>query len=466
MEKIDYLVKDFHSFMDYFTNLIPQKTPEWTDTSKEDMGMVILETVAHGLDILSYYQDETVNELILPTSTQRQNVINLCRFLNYTLRPAKPATTDITFNFTPQTSPVVIEQGFRVATDPQAPGEEEIIFETDEEAVLEVGEEVITIPATEGKTIPTEVIGNSDGGADQTFFLNRTNAIFDSLVISVEDEFNEQQEWERVETFIDSGSDSLHYKAFEDPLNRIFVTFGDGIHGKIPMNGAHIFADYRLGGGKVGNVGAETLIKPKTTLPGLTSVINEEQATGGEDQETVEEAKEKAPLVHRTRYQAISKEDYEVLAETISGVKRAYAEPAAEWFPNGVTVYLIPTDGDYTSQATKNEVEEYLSERVLLTTQLFIEDPSYIEVDLTVDLYIRDGFDENTIHQEAHDRLDDLLSIQKRDFKDSLYLSNVTYTLMNIGGVNNAVVQHPEEDIILTENNQVIKKGMVTVNIL
>jgi hypothetical protein len=88
---IDFVTKDYEGFRQLMVDLIPQYTKEWTDTSESDFGIVLIELLANGLDILSYYQDKAFNESFLDTARTRKAVISLCRLLGYELAPQIPA---------------------------------------------------------------------------------------------------------------------------------------------------------------------------------------------------------------------------------------------------------------------------------------------------------------------------------------------------------------------------------------
>ena len=56
-KNVDYTNKDYESFRQDMIVRLQQKIPEYTDTSESDFGIVLIELLAHGLDILSYYND-------------------------------------------------------------------------------------------------------------------------------------------------------------------------------------------------------------------------------------------------------------------------------------------------------------------------------------------------------------------------------------------------------------------------
>lgn len=60
---IDYTNRDYESFRQMMINKLKELMPEYTDTSETDAGIVIIEALANGLDILSLYQDNLANDL-------------------------------------------------------------------------------------------------------------------------------------------------------------------------------------------------------------------------------------------------------------------------------------------------------------------------------------------------------------------------------------------------------------------
>ena len=71
----DYLTLDYEGFRQMMIDRLKERLPEYTDFSETDMGIVLIELTAHGLDILSYYKDRQSLECFLPTARERKNVI-------------------------------------------------------------------------------------------------------------------------------------------------------------------------------------------------------------------------------------------------------------------------------------------------------------------------------------------------------------------------------------------------------
>jgi len=120
------------------------------------------------------------------------------------------------------------------------------------------------------------------------------------------------------------------------------VRFGDGINGAAPAAGEELIATYRLGGGRRGNVGPESLtrlaIKLPTGIQPITAVRNPLAAVGGMDPETIQQARQYAPQAFRTQERAVTATDYANVATQVPGVLRAVAD--FRWTGSWYTVYV------------------------------------------------------------------------------------------------------------------------------
>ncbi|WP_341649537.1 baseplate J/gp47 family protein [Thauera humireducens] len=88
---------------------------------------------------------------------------------------------------------------------------------------------------------------------------------------------------------------------------------------------------YRKGIGAGGNVGAGTLTTLLSRPLGVGEASNPEAASGGEDPETIEHARDSAPLTVLTLDRAVSITDYAHFARAFAGIDKAHAL----WIPAG-----------------------------------------------------------------------------------------------------------------------------------
>jgi hypothetical protein len=191
-------------------------------------------------------------------------------------------------------------------------------------------------------------------------------------------------------------------------------------HGQIPPKGSEVKAvSYRyVAGGANGNVGPETLthmVQDEQAPSGLR-VTNPGAATGGSDEESIEDAKRRAPQLLRNRYRAVTAEDYEYLAQEAStdvAIVRCLPprlhqrrHPTSDYWkkgdpwtfagidrsPGNVTVIIIPKHESGEKQGRPqptveliNEVQQYLDQRRDLTANLFVTGPRYLPIKVKID---------------------------------------------------------------------------------
>lgn len=291
-----------------------------------------------------------------------------------------------------------------------------------------------TVSATALSTVRDEVIGSSDGSPGQVFTLGngfisagsprealerlRTapkqrptevqQAQLDEQLIAREvargfllqvDEGRGFEPWEEVENFYDSGPEDRHYV-----LNRTTgdVTFGDRERGAIPVAGVNniLVRLYRHGGGSHGNVGTGTITKLQSSVTGVDSATNHWPAEGGQDEESIEDTRVRAPQELKARDRAVTLEDYEFLARATPGVRIRRAHAIAQYHPSyaevtmpgAVTVIVIPESDDpkpLPSESTMKSVCAWLDARRLLTAELFIAPPKYKLIRINARVQVR-----------------------------------------------------------------------------
>ena len=264
------------------------------------------------------------------------------------------------------------------------------------------------VPASHASRITGEELGLSDGTPGQRFQLSTPPVLprRDGEYLEVEEERGHFEPWFEVPDFGRSGPRDLHYVLDESSGTielgpRIRSPLGEETqYGRVPPAGRRLrFSSYRSGGGLAGNVGARTLTVLQASIPYIAWVTNFEPAVGGTEPEDLEHAKWRVPGVLRGRDRAVTPEDFEVLArEATPGIARARCVPvgqasngatpaAAVALPGTVHLQLVPAlpeasgplqPGQLEVPARiRHEVQTYLDERRLLTSELVLEHPTY-----------------------------------------------------------------------------------------
>jgi hypothetical protein len=141
------------------------------------------------------------------------------------------------------------------------------------------------------------------------------------------------------------------------PLERVYCTmlgddgmttilFGDGITGsRLPTGRENVHASYRKGLGVCGHVKAGQITTLLSRPPGLREVTNPLPSEGGQDMESLDEARRNAPLEAKTFGRIVSLQDFEDFAATFPGIAKAHAAFAWDGEKKSVLVTVAAPGG-------------------------------------------------------------------------------------------------------------------------
>jgi hypothetical protein len=177
------------------------------------------------------------------------------------------------------------------------------------------------------------------------------------------------------------------------------LRFGNGVQGLIPPAGSQVIANYRSGGGTIGNLPAGSISQVRSAIPFLVSVKNPVPSLGGAECETTAKIKQRGPQQLRHLNRAISSSDIEWLACSASPeVARArclaITGPVGHAQRGWITVIVIPNTSDnqpMPSPELQRRVANYLRDRVPVSVvkRLQVVEPVYIQVKIIVQLVPR-----------------------------------------------------------------------------
>jgi hypothetical protein len=246
-----------------------------------------------------------------------------------------------------------------------------------------------------------EFLGTGTGEADQSYPLVNSPVLQDTLVLQVE-EASGWVQWKSVDGFYASAPDARDYVV---DLEAGVVRFGNGVQGLPPQIGQRIRAlSYRYGGGAAGNVPPGALSKLPATP--AVKVNNDLTAHGGADSETVAHALDRIPGELRRRDRAVTASDFEELALATPGAAVGRADCLPLFYPPafasgkaGVVSVVVWPQNDpkhpnapVPDRSLLQAVCQYLDQRRLVTTELYVVPPTYRKVAVAVGLEVKPGF--------------------------------------------------------------------------
>ena len=273
-----------------------------------------------------------------------------------------------------------------------------------------------TVSAIQGITLKDRKFSGS-GLPD--FYLDLKSPVIDkTLKVKVkEEEKDTWVEWSEVEDFDASKPGDRHYTV---DLATGRVTFGDGINGRIPPKGKdNIIVSYRSGGGVRGNVKHHVVNRLLDELAKEVTVDNMKAASGGEDAETLEDAMRRARKDLKTVYRAVTSADYEHLAMNTPGLRVARTKAISRYHPSqdsevpGIVTVVVVPHSPYAKPMPSNgflkTVYRHLDKHRLLTTELFVISPRYIEIYVDATVVIKPGYSKKTVEKRVRTELENFL---------------------------------------------------------
>jgi hypothetical protein len=271
-------------------------------------------------------------------------------------------------------------------------------------------------------------------------------------------------EWLQQLSLLDSSSDAQVYRVEIDDQGGATVVFGQGGSGSSgqqfglrPPENALITAAYRIGGGVVGNVAADTLVQlhPPGSDPidWVISVTNPIAASGGRDFESHDHARRFASATFRQPLVAVTTADYQAAVQGFihpnGGRLFQRANGAFRWSGSWlmVTLGVDPTGMEALSSQLRSNLLSYLDDVRLAGYDLDVGGATYVPVDLAIGFYVVAGLFSATVEQGILQILSnsDLPGSGKGffhpdnfSFGDDLYVSRILAAVMSVAGVESA----------------------------
>ncbi|WP_263352922.1 putative baseplate assembly protein [Acidicapsa acidisoli] len=195
--------------------------------------------------------------------------------------------------------------------------------------------------------------------------------------------------WNPQRDLLNSSGEDFDYVVEMDDAGVAHLRFGDGECGRAPEAGESFAADYRIGNGASGNVGAETMVQVAFSngmLNGMTlTPRNPLAAVGGTAPESIDEVKLFAPGAFQQQLErAVTADDYAALAERNPKVQRAAAELQWTGIRYEVHVAIDPVGTEQVNEALLEEIHRYLYVYRRIGHDLIVAPPSYVSLDVAI----------------------------------------------------------------------------------
>ena len=269
-------------------------------------------------------------------------------------------------------------------------------------------------PVVQSRVAGPELLGSGTGDADQRYPLAQlgaqgatpsggTTVLPGTTVLQVE-EPDGWHTWQEVDSFVVSRATDRHYVV---DYTGGAVEFGDV---RVPQLGERIRTlSYEYCAGTAGNVPAGA-IKGLADVGGV-KVANPLPAAGGMDAASLTDALDSIPAEVHRRDRAVIAADFGDLAREVTGVARAETlpllHPDSPAVPAAgvVSVVIFPAEDLTDPQfplpglGLLRQVAQYLDERRLVTTELYVIPPTYRAIAVAIGLAVRPGYQVDAVRR-------------------------------------------------------------------
>jgi predicted phage baseplate assembly protein len=300
------------------------------------------------------------------------------------------------------------------------------------------------VRATHGETVPGEALGSGNGAvANQRFRLKRPPLTYVSATTASGGESTlslrvNKVEWQEVSSLYGLDGHARSYIVRINNDAEASVIFGDGRSGaRLPTGQENVVAAYRSGIGSAGEVGACSLTLMKTRPFGVRSVTNPTDASGADDPENLDDARENAPLTALTLDRIVSLQDFEDFARAFAGIGKAQA--VALWNEETELVHITVADADGDEVSKTSDLFKNLRDAVnkardpLRAVEIGSFQPRYFELDAKV--WPDPVYKWEDVKREIESALLEEFSFTKRAFGQPVTMAEVLSVIHAVEGV-------------------------------
>jgi hypothetical protein len=282
--------------------------------------------------------------------------------------------------------------------------------------------------------------------------------------IALFDETDLTVAWTPVRDLLASGPLDTHFTVEVETDGSAFLRFGNGTDGRTPDREHRFIAEYRLGNGTAGNVGANTIRHLASRDPAIVSngdqavarVWNPLPATGGVEPESAEHARQHAPTAFRRLERAVTPADYAALAVRKDVIERCdldvqRAEATRRWTGSWYTVFLTVDrfGGALVDESFEGKLRNCLERYRMAGQDLEIDAPRLVPLEIEMVVCVRPPYFFADVERALLDAFSNRILPDGRrgvfhpdnfTFGQSVHLSAISAAAQSVPGVDSVTV--------------------------
>jgi len=201
--------------------------------------------------------------------------------------------------------------------------------------------------------------------------------------------------WTAAPDLLGNSPDDTQFVMEVDTDGTAYLRFGDGTNGKMPVTDTAFSANYRVGNGAAGNVGADSLqhiaagALADSMISGCTNPL---PASGGIDPETNAQICRRAPQAFMTQERAVTIPDYVSVTEQNPQIEDAAA--VARWTGSWYTIFITaePVANEKLTKPVLRSLYKKVNSYRLAGQDIYIHPPEYVSLKIVLAICVDPGY--------------------------------------------------------------------------
>ena len=369
---------------------------EFTDYDFDGSALsYMIDMLAYNTYYSAFNANMSLNEAFLPSSTVRDNVVNIAKLMNYTPRSVISARASLKLDVqTVQTngvypSTVTLRKGASCTGG-------NYVWNVLRDTTVEVSPTTgigsfADLCVYEGSIVSFQYVVNTF--ANQVYTIPSAEADINTLNVTVKanETATASDIYNRVDTVTNLTATTRAYFLSEGEDMRFQVKFGDDSVGRALKDGEVVNLEYLVTSGKKANevkafnfIGSLVDSQGQTYSANSTTLTVNHRAQLGSDAETVESIKYNAPRYYSAQYRAVTAQDYALITQRIynnADSVVAYGGDSLNPPIYGKVFIAIKTKtGSLLNDATKKEIAADLRKYAMASIDPVVVDPDNVYI--------------------------------------------------------------------------------------
>jgi len=517
LRKLDFSALDFATLsragVEYIRTYYPT---QFNDFVASNGAIMMLELISYIGGVLTERSDILIDEAFISTAQTQDAVIQHLALIGQQMLRATPAVVDVEISIT-NIAPTEVRIAAGTRMNVVGSNQTAVTFELfrspgdfASSIVIPPGKRGIIAYGIEGVTNSLKVV--AVGGPKQFIDIPVANVLDEPILVQVMTG-NFSRLWQRTDIIEKSNPNDEVFEV-RHYADKTRVQFGDDLNGKSPLAGQIIIVTYRAGGGIRGRIGANQInetrpIAPVAPASAAIDVLfrNPLPSSGGIDDESITQAKRRAPRLFATHDNAVSGEDYGLLASLYSHPVYGAVAKAVGIVRTGVDLPSSGSGGSYEGSAGSNGASSlsvlaaqvraaptleqatlvldnhfvnrnivelyvlsagpgdtlskpstglkeglviYFADKSVLTDEVRIYDGAIKPVNIEATIVISKNADPGTVKVAIQSIINNFFDLRNFDMGTGLYLSSLYNNMQSVPGVKFVDIFNPADDILAT----------------